>query len=275
MYEFLESDRLSDLMNALDQYAHLKSPVHQWEPRCKLIGLMALIFSFALVHQVSLLPAMVGIAILIYALSRLPISFWVSQMRYPGLFLLGVVALLPFLSGSTVLWQWGWLTLRQEGLIAMLLVVYRFLSIFTLGLVLFGTTAFITLVRAMQSLGLSATLADMLLLSYRYLFEVAENLSQMRRSMRLRGFQVQSRSPFWFIPNWQDLNRFTSLVGTLFVRSYEQSERLYQAMRLRGYGQAKPVQQTQPSDFDWLWSQFGLAIALLVASGLVVAEVWV
>lgn len=260
---------------ALDQYAHLKSPVHQWEPQCKLIGLMALIFAFAFVHQVSLLPAMGGITILIYALSRLPLSFWVNRIRYPGLFLLGVVVLLPFLSGNTVIWQWGWLTLRQEGLMAMVLVVCRFLSILTLGLVLFGTTTFITLIRTMRSLGLPATLADLLLLSYRYLFEVAENLSQMRRSMRLRGFQSQSRSPFWFIPNWQDLNRFASLVGTLFIRSYEQSERLYQAMRLRGYGQAKPVQQPHPCHFHRLWSRLGLAIALIAASGLVVAEVWV
>ncbi|MEB3339129.1 MAG: cobalt ECF transporter T component CbiQ, partial [Leptolyngbyaceae bacterium] len=223
----------------LDEYAHLKSWLHQWEPRCKLIGLMALIVAFALIDNFQLIPFMLAVTGLLYALSRLPLSFWSTRIRYPGLFLFGVVALLPFVSGQTILWNWGVLTLRQEGMMAVVLIVSRFLSIITIGLILFGTTPFLTMVRAMRSLGLPAILADMLLLSYRYLFEIAASLTQMKRSMRLRGFQSQRKSR-WFVPNWQDLNRLASLAGTLLVRSYEQAERIYKAMRLRGYGQQSP-----------------------------------
>jgi cobalt/nickel transport system permease protein len=258
----------------LDEYAHLKSWLHQWEPRCKLIGLMALIFAFALIENLELIPFMLAITGLLYALSRLPLSFWSTRIRYPGLFLLGVVTLLPFISGQTIIWNWGILTLRQEGMMAVVLIASRFLSIITIGLILFGTTPFLTMVKTMQSLGLPAILADMLLLSYRYLFEIAASLTQMQRSMRLRGFQSQRTR--WLLPNWQDLNRLANVAGTLLIRSYEQAEQIYKAMRLRGYGHQKPLTTSESvakARFTHPWSVVGLLLMLLVAMSFVVAEV--
>ncbi|MCU0524120.1 MAG: cobalt ECF transporter T component CbiQ [Elainella sp. Prado103] len=261
---------------ALDEYAHLKSWIHQWEAQHKLVGLIALIFAFALVEHWQLIPFMLLTTSLLYLTSRLPFSFWSERIRYPGLFLLGVVILLPFLSGTTVLWNWGILTVRQEGMVALFLIASRFLSIITVGLILFGTTPFLTTVRAMRSLGLPIVLADMLLLTYRYLFEVANSLTHMQRSMRLRGFQYQPRRRLSHLPDRQTLDRLASLAGTLLVRSYEQSERIYKAMRLRGYGYQKintfVNTEVQPKGIR-LWSMAGLVCVLLVALSFVVAEV--
>lgn len=258
----------------LDEFAHLKSWLHQWEPRYKLIGLMALMFAFALVKNWVLIPFMVAVTGVLYALSRLPLSFWSTRIRYPGLFLVGVIALLPFTSGQTVLWNWGWLAVRQEGVTAAVLITSRFLSILTLSLILFGTTPFLTMVKTMRSLGLPPILADMLLLSYRYLFEIAGNLLQMRRSMGLRGFQRQRRHR-WRLLSLRDLNQLASLVGTLLIRSYEQAERIYKAMRLRGYGEQKsPVSvRSATTGFHHLWSVVGFTIALVIAMSFVIAEV--
>lgn len=254
----------------LDEYAYLDSPIHRWDARAKLIGLLALITSFAFVETLPRVPLMLGITAFIYLLSRLPLSFLLTRLRYPGLFILAVVGLLPFLSGSTVVWSWGWLSLRQEGILAMLLVVGRFLAIVTLGLVLFGTTPFIAQVRAMRSLGLPSILADMLLLTYRYLFVLLEMLTTMRRAMRLRGF---ASKPDRF--NLRGLQRLAALLGTLFIRSYEQSERIYTAMRLRGYG-ALPQRQIVAAQSRQrqgvVWSRVGLALALATAGGFLAAE---
>jgi cobalt/nickel transport system permease protein len=258
----------------LDEYVYLNSPIHTWEPRCKLVGLTMLIFAFAFVEDWQLIPLMLAVTVVIYALSKLPWCFLQSRLRYPGLFILAVVAVLPFASGSTILWQWGALTLRQEGLLAVILIGGRFFSIVTLGLILFGTTPFLTTVKTMRSLGLPNLLADLLLLSYRYLFDLAEMLATMRQAMRLRGFQSRRPSQGWFIPNSKDLQQFASLTGTLLLRSYEQSERVYQAMRLRGYGQPTKVQfsRRHTGNPTHLGSALGLVGACLTASGFVVAE---
>jgi cobalt/nickel transport system permease protein len=91
---------------------------------------------------------MLGITGLLYGLSQLPLTFLRQRLSYPGLFILAVVIVLPLTSGDTVLWQWGWLTLRQEGMEAMTLIVCRFLSILTIGFILLGTTPFLTIIQS-------------------------------------------------------------------------------------------------------------------------------
>ena len=212
----------------LDTYANLRSPLHRWWPRSKVLGLGLLMVGFVSVQQVQLVPVCLLITTILYSISGLPWRYLRSRLRYPGLFLLGVVIALPLLSGTTVLWQWGPIAIRQEGLLAMGLITGRFLSIVTLGMILLGTTPVLTLVEVLVSLGLPPLIAEMTLLAYRYLFDIADQLDHMQQAMTLRGFQ-----PAGNYHSWQQL---AAVTGTLLLRSYEQSERVYKAMRLRGYG---------------------------------------
>lgn len=214
---------------ALDEYAYIDSLVHRWEPRYKLIGLIALIFAFASVKDWHLIPAMLLVTGMIYAMSKLPLSFLLKRLRYPSLIVLGIVMFLPLVSGKTVILQVGLLTLRQEGCLASLLIVSRFLAIMTTGFVLFGTNSFLTTIKAMRSLGLSPIIADIILLSYRYLFELSRQLKMMQRASKLRGFEPSKFSR-------RNLSVYAAITGSLLVRSYEDSKQIYQAMQLRGYG---------------------------------------
>ncbi|PSP18047.1 MAG: cobalt ECF transporter T component CbiQ [Cyanobacteria bacterium QS_8_64_29] len=216
---------------ALDRYAHLHSPIHAWEPRPKFVALLALILAFAFIEQLVLLPAAIAVTAILYKISRLPLEFLLARLRYPGVFVAAVVALLPFAAGETVLVAWGPLALKQEGTRAALLVAGRFGCILTVSLVLFGTAPFHTSVKALRALGVPATLTDMTLLAYRYLEELGSTLVTVQRAMRLRGFRPRQLSR-------RNLRLLAAAIGTLVVRSYERSQRLYQAMLLRGYGQA-------------------------------------
>lgn len=254
---------------SFETYIDERSHLHSWTPRLKLVSLVLLMFAFATVQQLSLVLPMLIVTAIIYAFSNLPFAFLLKRLRYPGLFILSVVLVLPFASGETVLAALGPLVLRQEGLMTMGLVVSRFLSILTLGFVLLGTTPFLTLLRAVRSLGLPTILADMTLLTYRYLFETADMLSTMQRSMRLRGFGHRRRL---LRLEGKTLLQLTGLVGTLLIRSYERSERIYKAMQLRGYGQLKQPQliAQQPIDGESLALS---AITVLVAIGFVIATI--
>lgn len=233
---------------SFDTYVSGRSLLHTWTPRLKLCSLCLLMFCFAAVRQLPLVLPMVAVAGLIYSASGLPLSYLLKRLRYPGLFILMVVLVLPFSSGETMLAQIGPLAIRQEGLMTMLLVVGRFLSILTLGFVLLGTTPFLTLLRAMRSLGLPTILADMTLLTYRYLFETAEMLSTMQTSMRQRGFGHRKQRLLKI--ERQTLSQLSGLLGTLLIRSYERAERVYKAMQLRGYGRLNQSQLAarQPVD---------------------------
>jgi cobalt/nickel transport system permease protein len=248
----------------LDIYAHLESPLHRWDARFKLVGLMALIFAFSFVRDLRLLPAMVLVTAILWAASRLPVIWLLTRLRYPGAFLLIVAILLPFMAGSTVLAQIGPLALRLEGCQELLRIVAKFASILTVGLVLFGTAPFLTAIKAMRALGLPAILADMMLLAYRYIFEIGGDLGRMETAMRLRGFRAHRFSA-------RGVGHLAALAGSILVRSYERSDWVYKAMILRGYGEAP---RGASGEFEaGRTDPILLAVLLFVAAGFVVAEV--
>lgn len=250
------------MIDGLDEYAHLNSLLHRWDPRYKLAGLIVLIFAFSFVQDLRLLPAMLVITFGLYGASRMPLSFLLTRLRTPSFFVAIVAILLPFLSGTTVIARIGPLTLRQEGILAMGLIIVRFVSILTISLVLFGTAPFLTTIKAMRALGLPPILADMTLLAYRYLYEIGDDLKTMQRAMGLRGFRARQLSG-------RVLDVLASLAGTMLVRSYEQSERVYRAMILRGYGRLpRPRDQFQAHPGDVA----GLGGVFLVAAGLFAVE---
>ncbi|NET25464.1 cobalt ECF transporter T component CbiQ [Okeania sp. SIO1I7] len=257
---------------ALDEYANLNSPIHRWDVRYKLIALMALMFAFATVNSWYLIPLMLLVIILLYGVSKLPLSFLISRLRYPGFFLLGVIVLLPFLSGQTIIWQYGFLTIRQEGCLAVILIVSRFFAIMTTCLILFGTSSFLTTIKGMRQLGISPIITDILLLSYRYIFEISNQLSMMLKATRLRGFQRSKIS-------WRNLSVYAALTGSLLVRSYQQSERVYQAMLLRGYGNVlhnknNRIYSSSRNNLKSRTDSIYLFLCLIIAASFVMAEIF-
>ncbi|SDB36185.1 cobalt/nickel transport system permease protein [Desulfonatronum thiosulfatophilum] len=149
-----------------------------------------------------------------------------------SLIILFLVLLLPFISGYTPLLEWRGLRVTMEGLQAALLVATRFFCILSLAVVFLGTTPLLVNIKAIQAMGLPYIMADMALLVVRYIEVLSADLRRVRISMRLRGHAEKSCS-------WQNLRTMAWLTGSLILRSYERSQSVYKAMRLRGYGHAE------------------------------------
>jgi cobalt/nickel transport system permease protein len=61
---------------------------------------------------------------------------------------------------------------------------------------------------------------------YRYFFVLVDELEKMLRAVKLRSFKNNRFKTFSILAN---------IVGVLFIRSYERSERVYNAMSMRGF----------------------------------------
>jgi len=243
----------------IDEYTNLDSPFHHWDPRYKLVGLITLIFAFSFIRDLRMLLAMIGVTVAIYTISKLPASFMLRRLRYPSFFLLTMVFILLFLSGETVIASLGPISVRQEGLLAAVLISTRFICILTMGMVLFSTNPLLTSIKAMRALGLPAIMADMALLAFRYIQEIGQDLQRMLTSMRLRGFTGRRFS-------LHGLRILAWLSGSLLLRSYERSEWVYKAMILRGYGHAphpKDEFQSQPRDVVILCTVIAIAVGFI------------
>ncbi|GAB3689734.1 cobalt ECF transporter T component CbiQ [Nocardiopsis oceani] len=249
--------------HAIDRYADLDSPVHRWDPRLKLVGLGSLVLACAFVTDPRLVPVLVAVAVGLVVLARLPLGFVVRRLRYPGLLVLVVVLVLPFVSGETVLARWGPFAVRAEGVLNALLVAGRFTAIVMVGLVVFATAPMLRTVTALRALRLSSLLADMMLLTYRYLYELGGDLGRMRTATRLRGFRPGR-------PDRHTLATVGSLTGSLLVRGHDQSARVHRAMILRGHGAAPRHRHDVRAG---PWDVAALAVAQLLAAALILWEV--
>ena len=228
----------------IDEYANMDSPFHRWDPRYKLVGLIILIFTFSSIHALHMLLAVVLVTVTMYIVSRLPTRFILRRLRFPSFIILALVITLPFLSGENALIRLGPIAVWQEGLLAALMIATRFVCIMTVGIIMLGTTPLLTNIKALRALRLPPIMADMALLTFRYLNELGQDLNRMLTSMRLRGFRERQFS-------FSGLRTFAWLSGSLLVHSYERSDWIYRAMILRGYGQrpqSKHEFQSSPVD---------------------------
>ena len=215
--------------NSIDTYAKLNSPIHAWDTRYKIGGLLSLIIAFALVQDWQLLPLLVILTLAIYQASKLPWHMLRHRLTIPGAFIGMLVLFMPFVAGETILTSVGPLDIRREGLELAGLVAVRFFCIVTLAFVMLDTDTFYRTIEALRALRFPDLMADMVLLTYRYLFVVGDFFGRMQTAARLRGFQGNFLS-------LGTLNTLAALIGHMLIRSYEQSERVYKAMVLRGYG---------------------------------------
>ncbi|MGI0480082.1 cobalt ECF transporter T component CbiQ [Geminocystis sp. CENA526] len=243
----------------LDQYAYLDSYIHRWESKPKFIALVILIFAFAFIQNLIFLPFIIILTAILYFCSNLPFSFLLSRLRYPGIFIIAVVILLPFLVGKTIILSLGFLSIKLEGTLLVILVVTRFICILTITLILFGTSPFLTTLKTLRSMGLSPILSDMILLTYRYLEELGDRLTRMQRALRLKGFQPHKITR-------RNLRVIANLMGSLFVISYEQSKLVYQAMILRGYHDRYTKAKITQATIHWKhWLACGIIIFISIS----------
>jgi cobalt/nickel transport system permease protein len=81
--------------------------------------------------------------------------------------------------------------------------------------------------KAAHSLRVPGLVVQLALLTYRYLFLLADELGRLRTALRVRGFRNRaSRHAYRTVGR---------VAGTLLVRGYERGERVGQAMRCRGF----------------------------------------
>ncbi|MEN9252736.1 MAG: energy-coupling factor transporter transmembrane component T [Thermostichales cyanobacterium BF4_bins_65] len=192
-----------------------------------------------------------GVSLSLYGRSGLPWTALWLRWRYPLGLLLVLGLLLPFQPGETILWQWGSLRLTGEGVLSLVRVGGRFGGLVTLGGLLLGSQPLGQTLAMLRHWGIPALLLDLLGLAYRYVFVLHVDWQQMQRALWLRGGKL-------------DIPTLIPLLGSLVVRSVERSERVYQGMRLRGYGQpwVGDPQIWQRQDWLWLGGLGGLSVGL-------------
>jgi cobalt/nickel transport system permease protein len=207
---------------------HVRSPLSRLDPRWKLAALVLAAVAVAVVRTP--LAAGVGLAgaVVLGVAARLPLRWWLGRIGPVILFVALLAAPLPFLwHGEGTVWRWGPVSFAPAGLTAGLVLLAKAAAVVTLMLVLTVSAPLDATLKAAHALYVPGLLVQVTLLSYRYLFLLADELARVRVALRVRGYRNRA--------NRHSYRTVGNVAGLLLVRGWERAERVGQAMRCRGF----------------------------------------
>jgi cobalt/nickel transport system permease protein len=256
-------------INVFDHYQNQATAAHRLDPRVKVVVVVVFILSNALLPDGSWLAyGMMGILLLVGArVARIPYSFLFKRSLIVMPFLLAAVTIIFTLPGTAVfsfnIGSWTF-TATDAGLVRFASILIRsWLSVMA-AIWLTATTPFPDLMHALRHLYVPAILVSIISFMYRYLFVMADEAKRLlrareARSARLPGQQGSGGSLWW------RAKIAGGMVGQLFLRSFERSDRVYNAMLARGYrGQLLTMTPHHITQRDWLVGGTAVTFIILI-----------
>lgn len=209
---------------------------HSLAPRSRLLCTLLIVFAIGLTPNGRWLTwAVYGLGVLsLILLSRVTLPVLLKRIAVEFAFISVVLLGTLFRDGGEVLWSWGSLKITTVGLTVLGSVTLKALLSLLMLNVLTLTTSIPALLNALVALRTPPLLVAILASMYRYLSVLIGEFNAMRRAAASRNLMGRNR--------WQRLV-IGNMIGSLFIRTYERGERVYQAMLARGYQGLPPVEK--------------------------------
>ncbi len=171
-----------------------------------------------------------GFLVLMVVLSKIPLMFFIKRMLFISAVSLIITGFLPFFrhgSNDTVLFfLFRDVRIYREGVKVLYNVLIRANLAIVAIVLLTGTTGFGGIVDGFASFGVPSIITVTVAMAYRYIYVLGEEAALLIRSATSRGYNGK-----WL---WE-ARIIGNLIGNLFLRAYERSERVYGAMVARGF----------------------------------------
>ena len=255
----------------LDRYVHRQSPLHRADARVKFIATVAFIVTVSLLPVGSYLALGLAWLAVIAAATVARVGPLRPARRaflaapfllaaFPLIFTRPEDPLATFALGPLTL------TISGEGLRMFTTIALKSWISVQAALLLAFTTPFHELVDALRQLRLPKIMVSIISFMYRYLAVLADESSRMSRARAARSAEASDGRRGGSLA-WR-AKVTGGLVGSLFLRSYERSERIYAAMQARGFeGEVRHLHSRALRPAEYLVIGFVIAAcALFVAA---------
>ena len=220
-----------------DLYQTATSPIHTLNPRVKIASTIAFILSCVLLPDGNwiLFAISWGIIVLITLISGVKLSFILKRSLIAIPFTLMAITVIFTIPGEPLskINIFGLnLTITMEGLIRFASIMLRAWLSVQATILLTATTTFPDLAHGLRHLYIPPILIAILSFMYRYLFVLTAEAQRLLNARAARSaIPPGSKQPSLL---WK-AKVSGNMVGQLFLRSYERSDRVYEAMVARGF----------------------------------------
>jgi cobalt/nickel transport system permease protein len=224
--------------DAFDRYHHGHSLVHTLDPRIKVIVTIAFILSNALLLDGAWVAFLMAWLFILgsNAVSGLGWGFTFKRSFIALPFALAAITVLFSIAGQPVtsfrflMWD---LTITDAGLLRFVSIVIRSWLSVQMAILLVAVTEFPKIIHALTHLRIPVILTTIISFLYRYLFVLVDEVIRMLRARQARSAAAPGLRSGGSV-TWR-ARIAGHMTGQLFLRSYERSDRIYNAMLSRGY----------------------------------------
>jgi cobalt/nickel transport system permease protein len=261
--------------NTFDRYQAGESLIHRLDPRVKVVVTVLFILSNVLLPDGAWLAFLLawGLILLVSALAGLGLGYAIKRSFVALPFALAAITAIFALPGQPIfVWtipSWGpmggpWhIVATDAGLVRFASIVARSWLSIQMAILLTATTRFPDLMHALHHLHVPQLLVIIVSFMYRYLFVLTDEAIRLMRAREARSARLTTGGGGGSLA-WRA--RVTgNMAGQLFLRSYERSDRVYNAMLARGYnGQFLSVNPHLMHGRDWAVGACAVVILLLL-----------
>ena len=218
------AETLIDLSN-MEKFVGYDTFIHNTDPRCKTV--LTILFTITVIsfnrYETAALLPLFAFPLFLTVNSEIPLMYLLKKILFVSPFAFTVAIANPFIDQHTVAYagsipiSGGWLSFTS--------IMLRFILTAAVALLLLMTTGMYDISKALEKLGVPKVFTMQLFFLCRYIFSLTEDASRIEKARAARSFGN----------NGKGVKVFTHIISSLFIRSLERAERVYAAMRCRGF----------------------------------------
>lgn len=226
----------------------LPAQLSRLDPRTLI--LLAVLFGVVtvLIQDLSILLALLCFSLFLCVLFQVRARDHLARFLAVDGFVLITVITLPFTMQGTEHLDFLGLSLSKEGLVLAAKILLKANAVFLCFIALLGRMQLPQFAHGLAHLWVPMVFVQILLMMIRYIDVLGQELGQLRRAMKCRGFALKT--------NWHTFNSLGQLVGMVFVRAVDRSEHIQNAMKCRGFQGTFPL--LSHFHYSWFDGVFGL-----------------
>lgn len=200
-----------------------------YHPIYRLWTVLGLLCTVVVLWQPPILAGIAGVLLFLLLWCGISIRHILGRMLLLLPFGAGAVIFIPFHTLGLPAFQLLGFIATDEGLWRAGVIILKLINANLLLTYLLSVTPLFILLRSLRSLHVPAILLELMMLMLRYFFLLKEEALSMFKAQRSRG--MRGKGWGW---NKRMYQRFGQMVGVLFIRAYQRSQRIYMAMSARG-----------------------------------------
>jgi cobalt/nickel transport system permease protein len=242
---------LRDLMEGAESLVYIedlssrKGLLQSINPLAKLIAIVAMIVASLFIFNLTYLAILCVIPIVLAFSSRIPFTHFFSRTALIPVFAAAISLPILFLTSGSPITSANigitTLTITSEGIMQFIVFTIRvWFCVASLTLMILST-GFENMLQLFSTIKVPNLIVQLFGLTYRYFFVSIHEVQSVLIAKEARTY-VHKKTL-----NMQALKDLGSVIATLFIRTYERSERVYLAMKARGFEIEKKAKTPIPT----------------------------